>query len=83
MSEWSATAVAALDRHKEQLAYLRVWQGILIVTDISLVGWLMSFRDQSPAFVQTLAFMAFGILGVIVLLAHRRIERHIADVGRL
>jgi hypothetical protein len=31
-----------LDRLKEQLAYLKFWQGIMVVTDISLVGWLVS-----------------------------------------
>ena len=31
-----------LDRLKEQIAYLKFWQGILVVTDISLIGWLVS-----------------------------------------
>jgi len=30
--------VSELDRLKEQLAYLKFWQGIMVVTDISLVG---------------------------------------------
>jgi len=32
----------ALDQLKEQVAYLKFWQGIMVVTDISLVGWLIS-----------------------------------------
>jgi hypothetical protein len=32
--------MSELDRLKEQLAYLKFWQGIMVVTDISLVGWL-------------------------------------------
>jgi hypothetical protein len=28
-----------LDRLKERLAYLKFWLGIVVVTDISLIGW--------------------------------------------
>lgn len=31
-----------LDMFKEKLAYLKLWLGILVVTDISLIGWLVS-----------------------------------------
>lgn len=31
-----------LDRLKEHLAYLKYWQGIMVITNISLVGWLVS-----------------------------------------
>jgi len=34
--------MSELDVAKEQIAYLKVWLGILVVTDISLVGWLAS-----------------------------------------
>ena len=34
-----------LDRLKEQVAYLKLWQGVMVVTDISLVGWLASAAD--------------------------------------
>jgi hypothetical protein len=38
--------VAALDRLREKLAYLKFWQGIMVVTDISLVGWIVSTADR-------------------------------------
>jgi hypothetical protein len=34
--------VSELDVTKEKIAYLKVWLGILVVTDISLVGWFVS-----------------------------------------
>ncbi len=34
--------VSELDRLKEQLVYLRFWLGIMVVTEITLVGWLIS-----------------------------------------
>ena len=33
--------MSELDRLKEQLAYLEFWQGIMVVTEISLVGWFI------------------------------------------
>ena len=31
-----------LDLVKEEIAYLKVWLGILVVVDISTFGWLIS-----------------------------------------
>jgi hypothetical protein len=33
--------MSKLDVAKEQIAYLKLWLGIVIVTDISLMGWLL------------------------------------------
>jgi hypothetical protein len=34
--------MSELDRVKEQLVYLRFWLGIMVVTEITLVAWLIS-----------------------------------------
>ena len=34
--------MSELDLAKEQIAYLKFWLGILVVTDISLFGWLIT-----------------------------------------
>ena len=34
--------MSELDVAKERIAYLKFWLGILVVTDISLFGWLLS-----------------------------------------
>jgi len=36
------TLIDELDRVKEQLVYLRFWLGIMVATEIPLVGWLIS-----------------------------------------
>ena len=33
--------MSKLDVAKEQIAYLKLWLSIMIVTDISLMGWLL------------------------------------------
>jgi len=39
--------MSELDVAKEKIAYLKVWLGILPVTDISTFGWLVSNVDSS------------------------------------
>jgi hypothetical protein len=51
--------MAALDRTKEGLAYLRFWQGIVVVTDISIAGWSISAFGNAPSFT-----FGLGIAGV-------------------
>jgi hypothetical protein len=34
--------MSEFDRVKEQLVYLRFWLGIMVATEIALVGWLIS-----------------------------------------
>ena len=72
-----------LDRLKEQLAYLKYWQGIMVITDISLIGWLISAGGTAGT-----ANLALGIFGVAILTSgiyvlHRQIERRIDHIGKL
>jgi len=34
--------MSKLDGLKEELAYLKLWLGIMILTGISLIGWLLT-----------------------------------------
>lgn len=72
-----------LDRIKEQLVYLRFWLGIMVVTEITLVGWLISTPISANP---TLWFIgAFGavLLGAGTFLVHRQVERRIDQIGKL
>jgi capsular polysaccharide biosynthesis protein len=75
--------VSELDVAKEKIAYLKVWLGILVVTDISLVGWLAS----NIASVKTLVLLA-GVVAVVaatvgIVLLHKRIDRRIESLREL
>jgi hypothetical protein len=41
--------MSELDVAKENIAYLKVWLGILVVADISTFGWLISNVDGAIA----------------------------------
>lgn len=75
--------MSELDGLREDLAYLKLWLGIMIVTSISLVGWLLSNFGSA----HTLLLLG-GIIVLICLCSgclalHRRILEKIQEVRRL
>lgn len=72
-----------LDRLKEQLAYLKFWQGIMVLTDISLVGWLVSTADRARDLSIVLAIIGVFALTFGIVVLHRQIERRIDQIGKL
>ena len=75
--------MSELDRLKEQLAYLKFWQGIMVVTDISLLGWLVSTADSTRALTVVLAIIGVVALTFGIVVLHRQVERRIDEIGRL
>jgi hypothetical protein len=72
-----------LERLKEQLAYLKFWQGVLVVTDLSLIGWLVSNATNTPVRMVTLAVLSVAVITAGVIMLHRQIEHRIDQVGEL
>lgn len=72
-----------LERLKEQIAYLKFWQGVLVVTDISLIGWMGSNAASTSARTVTLAVISVAFITAGVIVLHRQIERRIDQVGEL
>jgi hypothetical protein len=75
--------VPELDRLKEQVAYLKLWQGIMVVTDLSLVGWLASAADGTRLVLVALAVITVALVTTGIVIVHRHIERRIDQIGRL
>ena len=72
-----------LDVAKEQIAYLKVWLGILVVTDISVFGWLISNIETATALLLWAAVIAVVGLAVGIFLLHKRIKAYIASLSGL
>jgi len=75
--------MSELDVAKEQIAYLKFWLGVMVVTDISLFGWLTSNASST-----TLRLLVGGCVAVIAItvgiaLLHRQIERRIQELRGL
>jgi hypothetical protein len=66
--------VSELDRLKEQIAYLKFWQGIMVVTEISLVGWLISTVGSSHPALWSFAAIGVVVLGFGIFALHRQMS---------
>ena len=75
--------MSELDIVKEQIAYLKFWLGILVVTDISLFGWLLSNVGNANMSLVSGGCFAVVAITVGVVLLHRRIERKIESLREL
>lgn len=75
--------MSELDGLKEELAYLKLWLGIMIVTSISLVGWLLSNFGSTHWLLFVSGIVVLISLGVGSFALHRRIEDRIEEVRRL
>lgn len=75
--------MSELDRLKEQLVYLRFWLGIMVVTEITLVGWLISTPTSRNPTLWFIAAFGAALLGVGIYLVHRQVQRRIDQIGKL
>ena len=75
--------MAALDRIREEVAYLRIWQGIAVVSGVTLAGWLLSAGDVAPTLSYGLALVGVLLLGLFSLILHRQIESRIRQLEAL
>lgn len=75
--------MSELDVAKEKIAYLKVWLGILLVTDISTFGWLVTNVDTGANLMLWAAVIVVMALTASILLLHRRIDRQIQSLKEL
>jgi uncharacterized membrane protein len=77
-----ASRLPEFDRLKEELAYLKLLQGIAVVTFISLAGWLVSASTTASALTVVLAIVGVALLGAAVVALHRQIGRRINEIRK-
>jgi uncharacterized membrane protein len=75
--------LAQLDPLKEELAYLKLLQGIAVVTFVSLVGWLVSGSSTASNLSVLLAIVGVALLAAAVLALHREIGYRIDEMRKL
>jgi hypothetical protein len=75
--------MSELDHLREEVAYLKFWLGIVVVTDISLAGWLLSSSDTAAPYTVFFAVLALILLSAGIVVLHRRIERRIVRIKEL
>ena len=60
-----------------------LWLGIVVVTDISLAGWLLSSSDSAAPYTVFFAVTGLILLCAGIVILHRRIERRILRIKEL
>lgn len=75
--------MSELDVAKEQIAYLKFWLAILVVTDISLFSWLLS--NVGSANLRLVLGGCFAVVAITlgIVLLHRRVQRQIESLREL
>ncbi len=75
--------MSELDVLKERIAYLKVLFGILVVTEISLVGWLVSNFTEATTWMRSAGILVMVGFLIIIFMLHRRIETLIESLREL
>ena len=75
--------MSELDHLREEVAYLKFWLGIVVVTDISLAGWLLSSSETARSYTVFFAVLGLVLLSAGIVLLHRRIEQRISRIKGL
>lgn len=76
-------SMSELEITKEKIAYLKFWLGIMVVSDISLVGWLLSNVAAAPEPKTLGAIIGIFVITISSFLIHKRIERLILTLREL
>jgi len=67
--------MSELDVAKEQIAYLKLWLGIMVVTDISLIGWFIGNYEHASASLLVTDLLAVAVVSVGIMVLHDREDR--------
>ncbi len=75
--------MAKIDEIKEELNYLKIWLGIVVVTAISLISWLVNNYETS-SFVKIIGDVAaVVILTFAIIIIDRKIKLKIKSLKDL
>jgi len=75
--------MSELDVAKEQIAYLKLWLGIMVVTDISLIGWFIGNYGHASASLLVTDLLAVTVVSAGIVVLHYRIEHKIERLRNL
>jgi hypothetical protein len=75
--------MSQLDVLKEKIAYLKLWLGIIVVTDISLVGWLLGNYAVASWALIVGDMVAISVVSSGIYVLHKRIEKEIEGLKEL
>ena len=75
--------MAKIDEIKEELNYLKVWLGIIVITTIGLVGWLINNYESSSDIKILADIIAVIVLTISIVLIDKNIKKKIKSLKDL
>ncbi|HJT62035.1 MAG TPA: hypothetical protein VJ797_10185 [Burkholderiales bacterium] len=72
-----------LDRLREEVAYFKLWLGMVVITDIGLVGWLITTADEMDRLRIVLALLGIVVLSFGGVVLHHGINQRMERIGKL
>ena len=72
-----------IDEVKEELNYLKVWLGIVVITTISLISWLVNNYETSSIIKISGDIVAIIALTISIILIDRNIKKRIKSLKDL
>lgn len=75
--------MSKIDEVKEEINYLKVWLGIVVVTNIGLISWLVNNYETSSHLKVIADIVATILLTVVVLVIDKKIKRKIKKLKDL
>ncbi len=75
--------MSELDVLKEKIAHMKLWLGIFVVTDISLVGWFAANYTKAEFLLLLLDSAAILVVSVLIWVFNRKIEAYINQLRDL
>jgi len=75
--------MAEIDEIKEELNYLKVWLGIIVITTIGLVGWLINNYEIASKLKVITDILAIIILTISIIIIDRNIKNKIKSLKDL
>jgi len=75
--------MAKIDEIKEELNYLKVWLGIVVITTISLISWLINNYENSSEVKIFSDLIAIIVLTITILIIDKNIKKKIKSLKDL
>ena len=75
--------MSEIDKIKEEIGWLKIVFGLLIVTDISLLGWIARNIFQIHSLVLFVAIIIVALITWIIMVINQRVYKALDDLGDL
>ena len=75
--------MSEIDKIKEEIGWLKIVFGLLLVTDISLAGWLARNIFNIPGLFLSATLLTVALITWWIIVINRRVYKKLDDLGDL